>query len=55
MFALLTVGCGKRAQVQYIVYCHFPHDAVSNFGVVHHAPQAITLAYINIAANQVHV
>ena len=40
---------------QYIVYCHFPHDAVGNFAVVHHSSQAITLALINIAANQVHV
>jgi len=38
---------------QHIVYCHFPHDAVANFGVVHHSPQAITLALISIAANHI--
>ena len=55
LFSLLNVICGKQAPVEYIVYCHFSHDAVGNFAVVHHFPQAITLALINIAANRVHV
>ena len=49
----MNVICGKQAPVEYIVYCHFSHDAVGNFGVVHHAAQAVTLAFVNIAANHV--